>query len=41
MLIPSPCDGFIYLFIYFSLLSAIPINQIVNDEDVSGIRPVD
>ena len=39
MLIPSPSDGFIYLFI-FSLLSD-PISQIVNDEDVSGIRSID
>ena len=38
MLIPSPCDGFA---IFFPLLSTIPINQIVNDEDVSGIRSVD
>ena len=39
MLIPSSCEGFIYLFI-FSLLSD-PISQIVNDEEVNGIRSVD
>ena len=38
MPIPLPCDG---SAIFFPLLPTIPIKQIINDEDVSGIRSVD